>query len=190
MGTHRNEAFESHALRGRRAAVEGLSWKMRSCLSISAGLQRPDHDHACSYGCPARVNWSVSPRWPATSSMPRRNVHFCIREVTASSWLGLPHQANSYGTEARLGVLELAFGHLGAEAALTQVLQDNHASQRVSRKLGYEGDGISRDARGDEAVVSDRLRLPRDRWMRLVRPPIRVDGVAGCRRMFADRRRP
>ena len=45
-------------------------------------------------------------------------------------------------------MLALAFEHLGAEAAVSEVFQDNHASQAVSRKLGYEHDGISRDARG------------------------------------------
>ncbi len=55
----------------------------------------------------------------------------------------------------------LAFDHLGADAALTEVFQDNHSSQGVSRKLGYEPDGISRDARGGEVVISDRLRLAR-----------------------------
>ena len=50
-------------------------------------------------------------------------------------------------------MLALAFEHLSAEAAVTEVFQDNHASQGVSRKLGYEHDGISRDARGDEVLV-------------------------------------
>ena len=64
----------------------------------------------------------------------------------------------------RIGLLTLAFDHLGAEAAVTEVFQDNHSSQGVSRKLGYEPDGISRDARGDEVVVSDRLRLTLTKW--------------------------
>lgn len=107
-----------------------------------------------------------------------------VREVTSTSWLGLAHQRRGFGTEARLGLLELAFGHLGAESALTEVFQDNLASQRVSRKLGYQPDGISRDARGGELVVSDRLRLSRERWQRLERPAIAVEGVAECRHMF------
>lgn len=107
-----------------------------------------------------------------------------VREVTTSSWLGLPHHGQGYGTEARLGLLELAFGHLGAQFALTEVFQDNHASQAVSRKLGYQPDGISRDARGDEVLVSDRLRLTRDRWSQLERPGIHVEGVDACRQLF------
>jgi len=107
-----------------------------------------------------------------------------VREVATSSWLGLPHHRKGFGTEARIGLLTLAFDHLGAEAAVTEVFQDNHASQGVSRKLGYEPDGISRDARGAEVLVSDRLRLTRSRWESLAHPRAVVDGIAGCRHMF------
>ncbi|WP_097317633.1 GNAT family N-acetyltransferase [Paractinoplanes atraurantiacus] len=106
-----------------------------------------------------------------------------VREVKTWSWLGLEHQGQGYGTEARSGLLTLAFDHLGAEAALTEVFQDNHASQRVSRKLGYVRDGISVDARDGEALVSDRLRLTREGWAGQVRPPFDVEGVPACRPM-------
>lgn len=107
-----------------------------------------------------------------------------VREVTTSSWLGIEHQGKGYGTEARVGLLTLAFDHLDARAALTEVFQDNHASQRVSRKLGYEADGISVDARNGEAVVSDRLRLTRQKWTQQEWLGVRVDGMAACRPMF------
>jgi RimJ/RimL family protein N-acetyltransferase len=107
-----------------------------------------------------------------------------VREVTTSSWLGIDHQGNGYGTEARTGLLTLAFDHLGANAALTEVFRDNHSSQAVSRKLGYEPDGISVDARGDEPVVSDRLRLSRQRWLRQDRIGVTVRGVQACLPMF------
>ena len=108
-----------------------------------------------------------------------------VREVTTSAWLGVGHQGRGYGTEARIGLLTLAFDHLDAHAALTEVFQDNHASQGVSRKLGYEHDGISWcDARGDEALVSDRLRLTRETWSRQTCPVTRVEGMAVCRPMF------
>ncbi|WP_457256568.1 GNAT family N-acetyltransferase [Pedococcus sp. P5_B7] len=86
------------------------------------------------------------------------------REVTTSSWLGVPWQGQGYGTEARTALLTLAFDHLGATDATTEVFQDNHKSQGVSRKLGYLADGISRDRRGEEVVVSDRLRLTAEPW--------------------------
>ncbi|MEH0969614.1 GNAT family N-acetyltransferase [Micromonospora sp. CPCC 205546] len=107
-----------------------------------------------------------------------------VREVTTTSWLGIGHQGMGYGTEARAGLLTLAFDHLDARAARTEVFQDNHSSQGVSRKLGYEHDGISVDARGDEALVSDRLRLTRQKWSRQERPAVTVRGVAACLPLF------
>ena len=107
-----------------------------------------------------------------------------VREVTTSSWLGVDHHRQGYGTEARAGVLTLAFDHLGAGAALTEVFQDNHASQGVSRKIGYEPDGISVDARDGEPVVSDRLRLTAARWRQLDRPAATVTGLDPGRPSF------
>ncbi|WP_433828632.1 GNAT family N-acetyltransferase [Actinoplanes sp. CA-015351] len=103
-----------------------------------------------------------------------------VRQVSTWSWLGLEHHGQGYGTEARAGLLALAFDHLGAASARTDVFQDNHASQAVSRKLGYEPDGISIDARGDEALVSDRLRLTRSRWGSAPRIPVTVEGLKPC----------
>ncbi|MGH3662544.1 MAG: GNAT family N-acetyltransferase [Micromonosporaceae bacterium] len=107
-----------------------------------------------------------------------------VREVTTSSWLGLRHQGQGFGTEARIGLLTLAFDCLGAEAAVSEVFQDNHASQAVSRKLGYQPDGISRDARGSEVLVSDRLRLTRDRWASVPHEGVMVEGLKECLSMF------
>jgi RimJ/RimL family protein N-acetyltransferase len=107
-----------------------------------------------------------------------------VREVATSSWLGLRHHGQGFGTEGRVGLLRLAFDHLGAEAAVSEVFQDNHASQAVSRKLGYEPDGISRDARGSEVLVSDRLRLTRDRWLAGDHDEAVVVGIEECRAMF------
>ncbi len=99
-----------------------------------------------------------------------------VREVATSSWFGLPYQSQGFGTEARVGLLTLAFDILGAEAARTEVFQDNHKSQAVSRKLGYQPDGISRDARGNEALTSDRLRLTRETWTNSPHPSAKVTG--------------
>jgi RimJ/RimL family protein N-acetyltransferase len=107
------------------------------------------------------------------------------REVTTSSWLGLAHQGRGLGTKARLGVLALAFDHLGAAEAITEVFQDNAASQGVSRKLGYRPDGISRDVRDGEVVVSDRLRLRRADWEESRHGEgVSVTGLEQCGSMF------
>jgi RimJ/RimL family protein N-acetyltransferase len=105
-----------------------------------------------------------------------------LREVRTTSWFGHTHHGQGYGTEARTALLHLAFAELGAEAALSEVFQDNHASQAVSRKLGYRPDGISRDALHGEAVVSDRLRLTRADWRQS--NDVRVEGLESCRSFF------
>ncbi|WP_433002997.1 GNAT family N-acetyltransferase [Kribbella sp. CA-294648] len=108
-----------------------------------------------------------------------------LREVRSSSWFGLAHHGQGYGTEARTALLHLAFAELGAEAATSEVFQDNHGSQAVSRKLGYQPDGISRDVLHGEAVVSDRLRLTRADWRsRAVRHAVQVEGLEQCRSFF------
>ncbi|VXB57252.1 GNAT family N-acetyltransferase [Nocardioides sp. AX2bis] len=104
-----------------------------------------------------------------------------IREVTTYTWLGLAHQGRGLGTEARRGVLSLAFDHLAAASALTFVFRDNHASQGVSRRLGYRPDGTTRDARGDEMLVSDRLRLDAADWAGAREAGYSVTGLDACR---------
>lgn len=111
-----------------------------------------------------------------------------VREVSTFSWLGIAHQSQGYGTEARTAVLALAFDHLGATDATTAVFPDNHRSQGVSRKLGYLPDGITRDRRGDEVLVSDRLRLTADRWAARPRDvEVVVQGLDAARGMFTAR---
>jgi RimJ/RimL family protein N-acetyltransferase len=100
-----------------------------------------------------------------------------VREVKTWSWLGLEHQRQGFGTEGRAALLTFAFDHLAATAAITGAFQDNHASLGVSRKLGYQPDGISVDACDGEAVVSQWLRLTRERWLARDRPKVTVDGL-------------
>ena len=136
------------------------------------------------------TNWSLGLGVFVSDSEPVGMVNLgardfrVVRGVTTSSWLGLPHHHQGLGTEARAGLLTLAFDHLGATDATTEVFPDNHASQGVSRKLGYRSDGISKDARGDEVLESDRLRLTAERWAEISHPPATVDGVEGARAMF------
>ncbi len=107
-----------------------------------------------------------------------------LREVKTSSWLGLESQGQGFGTEARAALLHLAFAELSAVAALSEVFQDNAASQGVSRKLGYRPDGISRDVLDGQPVVSDRLRLTREDWERSRQLQVTVTGLEPCRRFF------
>lgn len=107
-----------------------------------------------------------------------------LREVKTESWVGLDHHRQGLGTEARSALLHLAFEELGAASAVTEVFQDNAGSQGVSRKLGYRHDGISRDVREGQVVVSDRLRLNRDDWQATAHPQVTVTGIGPCLPLF------
>jgi RimJ/RimL family protein N-acetyltransferase len=97
------------------------------------------------------------------------------RTVTTGSWLGREHQAQGLGTEMRAAVLELAFSHLGAEAALSGVLDGNVASRRVAEKLGYRPSGRKELAPRGEPVGETVLTLVRADWR--PRGEVRVDGL-------------
>ena len=107
-----------------------------------------------------------------------------LGEVETASWLGVEHQGRGYGTEARLAVLHLAFAELGAEYALSASFVDNAPSIAVSRKLGYQPDGVQRDVREGRVLVSQRFRMSRDDWWQHERPEIEATGVAPCLELF------
>lgn len=54
----------------------------------------------------------------------------------------------------------------------------------MSTKLGYQPDGISRDVRDGEVLVSHRLRLGREGWELNDRSEIEVSGLAPCLPLF------
>ncbi len=59
------------------------------------------------------------------------------RVVDSSSWLVPERRGLGLGRLMRSAVLELAFGHLGAGAAVTSAYVENAASLGVSRSMGY-----------------------------------------------------
>jgi RimJ/RimL family protein N-acetyltransferase len=107
-----------------------------------------------------------------------------LREVGTGSWLGRAHQGQGYGTEMRAAVLDLAFAGLGAQYATSEAFEDNAASYRVSRKLGYLDDGIERHIVRDKPVVGRRLRLDRESWAAARSVPVETSGLEPCLPMF------
>ncbi|WP_347354887.1 GNAT family protein [Intrasporangium sp.] len=113
------------------------------------------------------------------------------RTVDSSSWLVPRARRRGLGTQMRAAVLELAFGHLGAVAAITSAYVENAASLGVSRALGYRETHTSVLEPGSR--VLQHLRLDRPDW-----PaggparPVDVSGVAGALALFAlgDERAP
>lgn len=103
-----------------------------------------------------------------------------LREVRTGSWIGREHHGQGIGTEMRAAVLHLAFAELGAEQARSGAFSDNPASRAVSRKLGYEPDGVARLVVRGKPVLEHRLRLTRDRWEAAPRTEAAVDGLTPC----------
>ncbi|SEP75560.1 GNAT family N-acetyltransferase [Lentzea albida] len=102
-----------------------------------------------------------------------------LREVTTGSWLGKEFHGNGFGTEMRVAALQFAFDHLGARIARSAAWQGNHASNRVSAKLGYVQDGTTAAAPRGERLEHVRLRLDEPDF---VRPDwnVEVAGLAEC----------
>lgn len=89
------------------------------------------------------------------------------KTVESGSWLALAQQGHGLGTEMRAALLLFSFDHLGAEWAESSAVAWNEPSLRVSAKLGYEVNGVTRvQTRADEVVDEVRVRLRREDFAR------------------------
>ncbi len=108
-----------------------------------------------------------------------------LRTVDTASFLVPSARGRGYGKQMRRAVLALAFGPMGAQAAITSAWRDNHASLGVSRALGYQPNGESLQARGDSADVMVHMRLLRARWLAGgAAGGIHITGFEACRHLF------
>jgi RimJ/RimL family protein N-acetyltransferase len=106
------------------------------------------------------------------------------RQIDSGSWLGVRHQGQGYGAEMRRAALYFAFAELGAEVAASASYVDNAASIAVSRRNGYQDNGVDQVAREGAMVEQLRFRLSRDDWQRHRTVDARVDGFERCRPLF------
>jgi RimJ/RimL family protein N-acetyltransferase len=100
--------------------------------------------------------------------------------VGTFSWLGPGYRGCGIGTEMRAAALHLAFAGLAAREATSEAFDDNPASNRVSRALGYEPNGTDWATRHGEPALISRWKLPRDRWETTRRTDIELAGVQDC----------
>ncbi|GAA5119806.1 GNAT family protein [Alloalcanivorax gelatiniphagus] len=104
-----------------------------------------------------------------------------VGTVDSGSWLVRSSRGRGIGAAMRTAVLGLAFDHLGAHAAVTAARQDNAASLRVSRRLGYRDNGVSLNASGTGLTVLAHLRLTAAEWQTSGRgADVRVSGLEAC----------
>lgn len=106
-----------------------------------------------------------------------------LRTVDSFSWLTPTARGRGFGVAMRTAVLGLAFDHLGAIAAISSAVRDNHASLGVSRHLGYADNGISRIDSTAGVVELQHLRLTGDAW-RAAGHEVEVSGLEPCRPWF------
>lgn len=89
------------------------------------------------------------------------------RTVSTGSWLTKSAQGRGLGTEMRAALLLFAFDVLGAEWAESGAAIWNQASLNVSRKLGYELNGVTRvSPRAGEPTDEQRVRLEKASFAR------------------------
>ena len=111
------------------------------------------------------------------------------RSFGTGSWLGRLHQGRGLGTEMRVLTLHLGFLALDALAATTGAFVDNAASLAVTRKLGYEPNGIEpHEQRGALAEIH-RFRMTRDHFLRQIRrDDVEISGDDGARELLGIER--
>lgn len=79
----------------------------------------------------------------------------------------------------RQSALHLAFDGLGAAEATSDAFIDNLGSNGVSRRLGYQENGVTWATRRGEPGLLQRWRLTREHWLPHRRSDIEVHGLAG-----------
>ncbi|HEY3337482.1 MAG TPA: GNAT family protein [Propionicimonas sp.] len=105
------------------------------------------------------------------------------RTGETGSWLGRPHHGGGIGTKMRQAICAFCFDHLDADEVTSAAFADNPASNAVSRKVGYQPNGIQRKSRREgEWAGSQQWLLTRDTFNR--GPEITVSGVPEFRRFI------
>ncbi|NNN20518.1 MAG: GNAT family N-acetyltransferase [Acidimicrobiales bacterium] len=106
------------------------------------------------------------------------------RSVSTGSWIGKEFQGQGIGTNARRAILDFAFFGLKANEAHSDAYEDNHASIRVSKKLGYERNGTQTWARRNKPAKSLDWILTRDKWEQSNHERAKIIGLDKCLNWF------
>jgi RimJ/RimL family protein N-acetyltransferase len=105
------------------------------------------------------------------------------RTGETGSWLGRRFQGRGIGTLMRQALCAFLFDHLGFEEITSGAFLDNPASQTVSRKVGYQPNGVGRKRRREgEWAAHQRFLLTPDGLVR--GPDLQVEGVQPLRRLL------
>ena len=109
--------------------------------------------------------------------------YLVTRTGETGSWLGRAFQGRGIGTLMRQAICAFCFDHLDAAEITSAAFVDNPASLAVSRKVGYQENGILRmTRRPGEWQSSQRLVLTRETFVR--GPELMVSGVEAFRKFI------
>lgn len=111
--------------------------------------------------------------------------HFSVTRVaTSGSWLLQEYHGKGIGKEMRMGILALAFDHLGASEMYSGAMRDNKPSAGVSKSLGYRMNGTKIVDREGKPTRNDRFTISRRTWKAKGITDIKVTGVEACYSLF------
>ncbi len=106
--------------------------------------------------------------------------YLITRTGETGSWLGRAHHGQGIGTKMRQAICAFVFDYLDAEEITSAAFADNPASNAVSRKVGYQPNGLMRKTRrAEEWHDSQQWLLTPARFVR--GEPIRVAGAQAFR---------
>lgn len=104
--------------------------------------------------------------------------------VATFSWLSADERKRGIGAEMRQAALHLAFNGLDAAEVTSEAFIDNLGSNGVSRRLGYQENGVAWATRRGEPGLMQRWRLTREDWHPHRRSDIEMYGVASTRKVL------
>jgi len=108
--------------------------------------------------------------------------YLVTRTGETGSWLGMEFQGHGIGTRMRQAICAFCFDHLDAAAITSGAFLDNPASLAVSRKVGYQPNGVRRLARGDRVAENLALVLTPETFVR--GDPVTASGVDAFRKFI------
>lgn len=104
--------------------------------------------------------------------------YLITRTGETGSWLGEKHHGQGIGTLMRQTIAAFMFDHLKAAEVTSAAFTDNPASLAVSRKVGYQDNGVDRLKRRDgEVALNKKLVLTAESLSR-PRHQLKVDGAS------------
>lgn len=109
--------------------------------------------------------------------------YLVTRTGETGSWLGRPYQGQGIGTAMRQAICAFMFDHLQAQEITSGAFLDNPASLAVSRKVGYQPNGVRRlQRRTNELAVNQMLMLKPEDFVRGDHELV-VEGLEPVRRL-------